>query len=258
MTGTAVKLTPKQRMFVKEYLVDLNATQAAIRAGYSEKTATVIAVENLAKPYIAAAIQAEMDKRADSTGITAEKVLKEIWNIASTDAGELVEHKVGCCRHCWGVDFKYQRTPNEYDQALEAFRAAHHAWVKAPQAFRNTNPEPVFNEAGGIGFNATRAPNPECPECFGEGVGRVIIKDTSNVPSHVKSLFAGVKQTQNGIEIKMHPKDRALEMLGRHLKLFTDQVKHTGDVNNPVALLLQQIPAASSFQPIADDEDPDS
>jgi phage terminase small subunit len=45
---------------------------------------------------------------------------------------------------------------------------------------------------------------------------------------------------------------------GKASGLYVDQVKHTGDVNNPVALLLQQIPAASSFQPIADDEDPDS
>lgn len=258
MTDAAVKLTPKQQMFIKEYLVDLNATQAAIRAGYSEKSAKQIGEQNLSKHDIAAAIQVEMAKRAENTGITAEKVLQELWNIALTDAGELVEHKVGCCRHCWGVDFKYQRTPNEYERALNSFTAAHRAWETGNDAYRQANLEPVFNEAGGIGFNATRAPNPECPECFGEGVGRVIIKDTSNVPSHVKSLFAGVKQTQNGIEIKMHPKDRALEMLGRHLKLFTDQVKHTGDVNNPVALLLQQIPAASSFQPIADDEDPDS
>ncbi len=50
-------LTPKQQRFVEEYLIDLNATQAAIRAGYSEKTANEIGAENLAKPSIAKAIQ---------------------------------------------------------------------------------------------------------------------------------------------------------------------------------------------------------
>jgi len=72
------KLTPKQMLFVKEYLVDLNATQAAIRAGYSEKTATVIAAENLTKPNIAQAIQDGMNERAKRVEVTADYVLTTI------------------------------------------------------------------------------------------------------------------------------------------------------------------------------------
>ncbi len=70
-------LTPKQAMFVKEYLKDLNGTQAAIRAGYSKKTANAIATENLAKPFIAGAVKVEMDKRAEKVDIDAEWVLRE-------------------------------------------------------------------------------------------------------------------------------------------------------------------------------------
>lgn len=72
------KLTPKQELFVKEYLVELNATQAAIKAGYSKKTAEVIGFENLRKPKIQAAIQAAMDQRAERTKITADYVLNTI------------------------------------------------------------------------------------------------------------------------------------------------------------------------------------
>lgn len=78
-----MKLTAKQQMFVKEYLVDLNATQAAIRAGYSAKTARQIGEENLSKPDVAAAVKVEMDKRAQKTEITAEEVLKSIKRIAA-------------------------------------------------------------------------------------------------------------------------------------------------------------------------------
>lgn len=78
-------LTPKQKRFVEEYLVDLNATQAAIRAKYSEKTAEKIGSENLKKPEVAAAIQAEMDKRSKRTNITADNVLKELMRIATAD-----------------------------------------------------------------------------------------------------------------------------------------------------------------------------
>lgn len=75
-------LTPKQDMFVREYLIDLNATQAAIRAGYSPKTARQIAEENLSKPYIAEAVQAGMNKRAEKVTITAEEVLANIKRLA--------------------------------------------------------------------------------------------------------------------------------------------------------------------------------
>lgn len=71
-------LKGKQAMFVSEYLVDLNATQAAIRAGYSIKTAQQIGAENLLKPVIASAIQEAMDKRAKKVEVTAEYVLTTI------------------------------------------------------------------------------------------------------------------------------------------------------------------------------------
>lgn len=68
-------LTAKQEAFCREYLIDLNATQAAIRAGYSEKTAGSIGEENLKKPEIMECIQAQMDKRSARTAITADYVL---------------------------------------------------------------------------------------------------------------------------------------------------------------------------------------
>ena len=76
------KLTPKQAMFCKEYLVDLNATQAAIRSNYSKKTAGRIGQQNLQKVDIQAEIQKMMDKRADKVEITADKVLTEISKMA--------------------------------------------------------------------------------------------------------------------------------------------------------------------------------
>lgn len=76
------ELTKKQQMFVKEYLIDLNATQAAIRAGYSKKTANVIGPENLAKPCIATEIQKAFDKRSEKTEITSDYVLTSLKNVA--------------------------------------------------------------------------------------------------------------------------------------------------------------------------------
>lgn len=71
-------LTPKQQAFAREYLIDLNATQAAIRAGYSAKTAGPAGDRLLKNVKIAATIQEGMDKRAERTEITAEYVLNSI------------------------------------------------------------------------------------------------------------------------------------------------------------------------------------
>ena len=70
-------------------MVDLNATQAAIRAGYSQSTAHSIGAENLIKPEIQEAIQKRKQELSDQTGITAERVLKEYAKIAFSDIREL-------------------------------------------------------------------------------------------------------------------------------------------------------------------------
>ena len=73
-------LTAKQAQFVQEYLIDLNATQAAIRSGYSEKTAHVIGQENLKKPAIASALADAQNDRAERTEITQDYVLNSIFS----------------------------------------------------------------------------------------------------------------------------------------------------------------------------------
>jgi phage terminase small subunit len=82
---SATDLTPKQAAFVREYLIDLNATQAAIRAGYSAKTAGSIGDENLRKPEIAAAVQRAMAERSKRTEISADQVLRELAKIGFSD-----------------------------------------------------------------------------------------------------------------------------------------------------------------------------
>ena len=71
-------LTPKQAAFVAEYLVDLNGTQAAIRAGYSAKTASVMAAKLLAEGKVKGAVEEQMQARAERTEITQDKVLTDI------------------------------------------------------------------------------------------------------------------------------------------------------------------------------------
>ena len=90
--GDKPKTTPKgdglnarQVRFVDEYMIDLNAAQAAIRAGYSVKTARQIGYENLIRPDIAAAVEAKRKELAVSRGITRERILDEMAKLAFSD-----------------------------------------------------------------------------------------------------------------------------------------------------------------------------
>lgn len=85
------KLTPKQEMFCKEYIIDFNATRAAIAAGYSKKTASETGYENLRKPQIIEHINKLSKKHTDKLEITVDRVLQEYARIAFLDPAELVD-----------------------------------------------------------------------------------------------------------------------------------------------------------------------
>jgi phage terminase small subunit len=87
------KLTEKQQRFVDEYLIDLNATQAAIRAGYSVKTANEQGSQNLAKLSIQQAIAEQMAERSKRTGINQDRVVLELAKIALVKMTDIVDNQ---------------------------------------------------------------------------------------------------------------------------------------------------------------------
>ncbi len=84
-------LTDKQRAFVLEYVQDFNGTQAAIRAGYSEDSASEIAYENLRKPQI----RQQIDRHFEDMGLTADRILAEQMALAFGDMGDFLEISAG-------------------------------------------------------------------------------------------------------------------------------------------------------------------
>lgn len=87
----ARKLTDKQKKFVEEYLIDLNATQACIRAGYSVKTAKEIGAQNLTKLNIQEAISRAMAERSKRTGINQDRIVQELARIAFVKITDVVD-----------------------------------------------------------------------------------------------------------------------------------------------------------------------
>lgn len=85
------KLTPKQARFVEEYLIDLNSAGAARRAGYSSRMADRIGYQLLENPRVQAAIQAAQRERSARTGITADRVVRELALLGFADLCDYVE-----------------------------------------------------------------------------------------------------------------------------------------------------------------------
>ena len=231
-------MTPKQQRFVDEYLVDLNATQAAIRAGYSKKTARSQACENLTKPDIQSAIAKARLEQQKRTGITADKVLQEAWNIVTADVRELIQVRVGCCRHCYGKVHRYQRTQVEYDRDYAKFLGK--------------RKDHEFEEQGGIGFDLLLPPAKGCPMCCGDGHARIVVSDTGQLSPAAAALYSGAKQTRDGFEIKLHDKLAALEKVFRHLGLYEH---NNGQKTDDLTDLLYTITHGnnSTFKPVVED-----
>jgi len=196
------ELSAKQKLFVAEYLKDSNATQAAIRAGYSKKSAYSIGEENLRKPAIAQAIANQQKASIARQLFDADEVLARMWAIATVDVNELVEHRRTCCRYCWGKNHDYQWTENEYNKARS-------------EAEKKNKPSPEL--AGGFGYRPKRAAHPECPQCEGEGFGSVHIHDTTKLSPNARMAYQGVKTTKDGIEVLISNRDKMLENIAKSL-----------------------------------------
>ena len=100
-------MTKKQKRFVEEYLIDLNATQAAIRAGYkagNTQRASEIGSELLHKTPVAESIQEAMAERSRRTGVSADRVIQELARIAFVNAVEVIDTKTATVKECASSD----------------------------------------------------------------------------------------------------------------------------------------------------------
>lgn len=118
-------LTVKQRMFVEEYLIDLNATQAAIRAGYSAKTADQQGSRMLANVKVQQAIAERMAERSKRTGVNQDRVVLELAKVAFLKMTDVVDRN-GAIKQDASEDdlaciesIKYKESDNEYGGSVE-------------------------------------------------------------------------------------------------------------------------------------------
>lgn len=188
------KLTnTKHQMFVDEYIIDFNAKEAAIRAGYSPKTAAQQGYRLLQDERIAEAIDEAIAKRTKRMHITQDHVLGMWWQIANADYNELSSVRRVACGYCYGDNI----TMGDDDDARE--------------------------------IDPSRDPNPDCGICRGEGSPHVHIADTEKLSPAAKLLYQGAKETKFGIEIQTADRMKALDNVARHLGMFKDTVNHVSE-----------------------------
>lgn len=216
---------PRHEAFAREYVRDGNATAAYCRAGYSENGAHKLASRLMANEGIRdriAELQAEI---AEATKLDVEKVVQRLTDIATADPNELVSIRTTACRHCHGIDHAYQwRTEHELQRAITA-------WGSLPQAKRDITPMP--DPAGGFGYSRKLAPNPDCPECDGDGIEDIKLKDTTRLSPAALALYAGAKRTKEGLEVKMADQSAALDAVAKHLGVFE---RHNKQLNQSAGL----------------------
>ncbi|MDQ7981898.1 terminase small subunit [Paraburkholderia sp. SARCC-3016] len=217
-------LNPRQRRFADFYLISLNATDAYKKAGYSGtgNSAEAAASQLLRNLKVQAYIAARQAVVQEKLEITQEMVLKRWWAIATADPNELVEYRRDNCRHCWGAAYGYQWIDEEeYMAAVVRHRRDEDKARDAGEKFHREPPD----GSGGFGFMKSRAPNPDCPKCHGDGHGYVHIHDTRRASAVARLLYAGVKEGKEGIELKTHDQMKALDSVARHLGMFKEKVE---------------------------------
>lgn len=235
-TAPKKKAKPRQRatvkreaLFVLEYLKDFNGTRAAKCAGYSPHSAQYAARDLLARQDIRDQVDKLAAAKTEKVGLEVEQIMHDLNDIARADANDLIQLRRGACRYCHGQGHRYQRTPSEREAALDEFaehraallgKAKDEAQTKAALALK-------FDEKGGVGYDPRREPSASCPECWGDGEQRVIAMDTRDLSPAARKMYAGVKVTKEGFEIKTHDAAAARLALARAKGMFS-RVEVTG------------------------------
>lgn len=196
------ELTPQQKRFVAEYLIDQNATAAAERAGYSDAS---YGRQLLTVPHVAQAIAQQQKASIARTLGSADEVLAQMWQLATFDANQLSQYRRGACRYCWGFGHHYQwRDMVEFEE-------------QRLKALERKGKEPV--DVGGYGYDHNREPNPACPRCNGDGIGQPYFADTRKLSPDAALAYSGVKLGKNGVEITAISRERMYEAVMKRLGL---------------------------------------
>lgn len=236
----------KHEAFSLEYSKSRNATDAYRKAGYSPKHADTAGPRLLSGNVGIKARIAELEAIiAKAVMMDVVAVVQRYVDIATADPNELIQNRVGACRWCHGYNHQYQwRTREEFQAVVDK-------WLTIPDEKKvYTNPEP--SDDGGYGYLRKREPHQDCPNCEGFGENYIVMPDTTQLSRKAQALFAGAKQTKDGLEIKTNDQLHALDMVAKHLGVFKEDNAQKVGVTSDAFLLsfLDRIKTKGSKLPL--------
>lgn len=242
------------------YLETGNASEAYRRA-YDTTRMLPATINNnasvlLQHPGIAARIAQQRDATINAATIDRAGVLSLLTEIATADPNELMQIQVRNCRHCWGVKFKKQwKNADEFAIALAASIDGSaedmRRWerdVALGSKLPQPEPRELPSDEGGYGFDVMASPNLECPVCLGEGHVVPIVKDTRKLKGAAKRLYAGFKQTKEGIEIKIQDQAQARAILAKEYGIGKEGPAVAVQVNNQTNIQTENVTIATDAQ----------
>lgn len=219
------KMTPKNELFCRRVVENGGDKKRAYIEVYRPKNENSVAGQVTAimkRPGVADRISELQAQVSTSLVFGIHEVLREWTDIALAEATDLVNYRRVNCRHCWGKGHKFQwSAPMEF-----ADRQA--AWIHTGS--KGTKP----SDEGGYGYTPLRDPNASCPFCHGLGEEFIQISDTTKLTGRAKKLFAGLKKTKDGIEIKMRDQDGSLRNIAQALGVFAERVVVTPPEQPPM------------------------
>lgn len=229
-------LTDKEQAFVQHYAHYRNGTQAythAYNTNGTYETRARGAQEVLRRPHVNAAVLECRRAQTYEVGASVSWLLERFVQIGTADPRELIGLKVGACRFCHGDGHLYHWREREYLEACGKVDADNAMLVEMGKRANIAYPDP----AGGLDFNATTPPHPDCPQCHGEGVERFVPRDTDNLSDQALLLYGGVKvKADGGYEIIVADRGKALELAGRIMGAFNDKLNITAKVGHMHAI----------------------
>lgn len=217
--GVFADLTNQQEIFVREYLVDWNASASAIRAGYSPKAAMQQGWTLLQNPKINHAIVTLASARARRLGIDGDELMRLWAAIVTFDANEISQLRRVCCPYCWGKEHAKQYTPAGLEEAKKKHERER-ARRKKADADDDIGAFPEYEDDW---YDKRKPANADCPECHGDGVEEVFFNDTRNLSPAARLVYCGVKIGKDGIEVLTLSKEKAMDNLARALGLFRER-----------------------------------
>lgn len=225
-------LTHKQEAYCVA-LIELSSRPMAYRRAYNvgplTKPGTVWEeCKRLeANPAIIRRLNELRDLAAANTTVSKQRLIQFLWDRIMADRRDVINHVRRCCRHCWGGDLHQYQWKDE----MEFIMASAEVLVWNANFPEGDDPkrkrEPT--DEGGYGFDPHREPNPTCDsdQCMGDGMGKTVIADTTQLVGAAALIYEGVKETAQGLEIKLADRNADMVMLSKLLGWSVEKVDST-------------------------------